>query len=92
MIEIQNWRDQPTADGKNVLALFDVYLPKISLTLREFKIIKSKKGGFFVKGPSFRIQTREDATAWLPYFAFNGEREKQFYEEIYQLIKDNVKV
>jgi hypothetical protein len=92
MIEIQNWRDVPVTDSKAVAVLFDVYLPKIGLTLRNLQVVRKKKGGFFISPPKLRQKDRESGDIWIPYFSFNEERDKEFYSQIYELIKDNVRI
>lgn len=92
MIEIQNWRDQPDGVDKPILASFDCYLPKIFLILRQFKVIRKKAGGWYLKGPAFKERGRDGADLWTPYFSFSGDKDKAFFDKVYEMVKDNVKI
>lgn len=84
-IEIQNFKGGP--NGSKIYAYFDVFLPKIQLTLRNFRILKKKDGSGFITAPSFKKDFETGKDAWLPFFSFNQERQKQFMDELYELLK-----
>lgn len=84
-IEIQNFRGGP--NGGKIYATFDCYLPKIQLHLRNFRILKKKDGSGFITAPSFKKDFENGRDAWLPFFSFNQECQKQFMDELYELLK-----
>lgn len=82
-IKIENYRECP--EGEKHLAFFDLYLPKITLTFRNLKLVKAKNGNHFISYPSF-VES-EDALGkkiFAKYFEFSSEKQKEFEEQIFQ--------
>ena len=76
-VEIVAFRrvDKPESQ---VVAEIDVFLPKMHLTLRRCRMIRTKAGGFFVGFPSFKTETDE----WAHYYEFAGNLSKTLQVEI----------
>lgn len=81
-MRIENYREQPVKGS--VVAMFDVYLDKIGLSLRNLKLVNSKKGHRFIAYPSFAIEHPGEEKKWTPYFAFSEERKKEFEAKLLQ--------
>lgn len=88
MIVIENYDEMP-ADS-NIIASFDVYLPAAELRLRKLKVMKGKNG-YWVAFPCFK-QTGGDKDNWVPYFSFSAERQKEFLNQVTELLKDYVRM
>jgi len=79
-IEIENYREQPPVG--NLIAIFDIYLPKEKVRYRNLKLIRGKRGDF-VALPSFVASTDEDGRKnFSPYIEFEKEKQKMFFDEI----------
>jgi hypothetical protein len=88
-MKLENWRDQP-ATAKE-FAIFDVHLDNIGLTVHQFKIVRKKDGGWFISAPSFSKANPDGTKTWLPYISLLGDRKKQFYDKLEQLVREVLK-
>ena len=64
-------------DKPSAIATVDVYLPKMKLSLRRLRLIKSTHG-VFVSPPSYKTEEGE----WVKMFEFDGRIQKILIEEI----------
>jgi hypothetical protein len=83
-MEIKNFRKLPE-DNPN-FALFDVYIPALELTLRNFRLRRGKKGGWYINSANFK-----DGNEWVPYIAFSSEKFKDFSQKCHELLKEHMK-
>lgn len=89
-MKIENFRELPP--GGYAIALFDVYLEGLHLTLRNLKLCVSKKGHHFVGYPSFPGE--EDVMgkkSWTQYFEFSKEKKIEFEKKILEELGPYVK-
>lgn len=86
-MEIENYREE--LPGQAVIATFDVYLPKMQLNLRNFRLIKSKKGHLFVTPPSFKDKSL-DGERWIPLIEFSRDKQKEFLNKILGRLKAEI--
>lgn len=77
------------AHGSTVVATFEVYIPALQATLRQLKLIQSKKGSNFVSLPSFKQDNEEGKPIYRPYLDFSKDRLEAFLKEIYHLLKEH---
>ena len=83
-IKIENFRDQPRTGS--VLALFDVYIPERSLTYRNLKLIKGKKGTF-VTFPAFATEGPDGKKEYTPYVEYSKEKQAEFFKRVKEELK-----
>lgn len=76
-VEIVAFRRMDKQDSQ-VVAELDVLLPKMKLTLRRCRMIRTKAGGFFIGFPSFKTETDE----WAHYYEFSDGLNKTLQVEI----------
>lgn len=82
-IRIENYREANPADKH--LAIFDVYLPKISLVFRNMKLVKAKSGKEFLSYPSFVVSEDEyGKKTFAKTFEFSEEKTKEFETQVYE--------
>ena len=89
-MQIENFRPQ-IGSVTNVLALFDIYSPKLHLRFRNLKLLKTKNGNLFVGFPSFC--SGEDSNGkktFEKWYAFEGEVQKKFEQEVLELAKSHL--
>jgi len=79
-MEIKNFKD--AEPGKWWVATFDVYLPKVSLIIRNCKLVKAKTGNHFTKMPDFFCPNELGEKKYLPCVEFTGEIRKAFEKEL----------
>lgn len=75
-IVIENYREQPLTGS--VIAIFDVYLPKIQCTYRNLKLIRGKSG-YFVTFPAFAHEQPDGKKTYTPYVEYSKERQAEFF-------------
>lgn len=83
-MQIENYREQPT--GNYAVALFDIYLPNVQITLRNLKLCMSKKGSHFIGYPSFKVEDK-----WEQFYGFSEEKKKEFENAVFTEIGPFVK-
>lgn len=82
-MKIENYREQ--GPGSYFVALFDVYLDKAHLRLRNMKLCVSKKGIHFLGYPSFGVEGEDkEKKQWTPYFEFSDEKKKDFEDTVFE--------
>lgn len=59
-MKIENYRECANAANAKVIANFDLCLDKAYLTLRNWKVIRKKDGGWFATPPSFKESEDDD--------------------------------
>lgn len=72
--------------GEKYLATYDIYIEKSKLTLRNFRILRSKKGGLFGVRPSF-CKEIEGERKFFPLFSFGAEFDKDFDKQMQEALK-----
>ena len=85
-MEIKNFRENNP--NSKYLAIFDVYFPQLGLSIREFKIMAKKTGGWFISPPSFSQEKSDGSKEWIPFFTFNEARKKDFYDKLHEMVKE----
>lgn len=85
MIEIENYREQ--SPQGSVQAMFDIYLPKMQLRFRNYRLIRTKKGAKFISSPSFK-QEEDGKDAYIPYIEFSKERNDEFVKQVMEQLKN----
>lgn len=88
-MEIKNYREC-AANGKDI-AIFDIWLPSFGATLRNYRIVRKKTGGWFVSAPSFCEANADGTKTWIPYLDFSEVRKKDFYDKLMHMLKDVVR-
>jgi hypothetical protein len=91
MIEIHNLRQECELNPTTV-AIFEVYLPKSQLTMRNVKLNKSKKGTHYIAWPSYVASTCEATQKknFLPYVSFSHDRQKELEEKILDVLESMI--
>lgn len=91
-IKIENYREQN--GEKNIVAIFDVYLPKSTEIKRNIKLIRSQKGHHFLSYPSFSIEQDDGQKIWQKFYEFSQEKQKEFdaliLQELGSLVKGGI--
>lgn len=88
LMRVENYKEQPS--GSKIVAVFDVYIPAVQLTLRNLKIINKKDGGKFIAFPSFSKDGFNGKT-WVPYISFSKEKGDEFLHLLWQELKTFVR-
>lgn len=80
-----------------VFATFDIYLPAFRMTLRRWKLRKTKRGTLFISGPVYAEEkkapqsdmfTQGDKKIWTAYISFDPPRDEDFIRELKCLLND----
>lgn len=83
-MEILNYRKQEHA---SISALFDLFFPKMGMTFHNLKLIKTKKGTWFVATPSYMQKDDAGENKFFPYISFNDEKGKDFQKAVLDLLE-----
>ena len=90
IMQIQNYKEAP--QGARYLATFDVVLDKAFLTLRNFKVLKSSKGGWFAVPPSFKIDEDEQGQpVWASIVEIHEKRREEFKRSLHEALEPLVR-
>jgi hypothetical protein len=84
MIEIENYREQ--SPQGSVVAIFDIYLPKMQLRFRNYRLIRTKKGAKFISAPSFKHE-EGGKESYVPYIEFSKDRTEEFVKQVMEQLK-----
>jgi hypothetical protein len=85
-MEILNYQDQP--QGSYAIATFDIYFgPAWGMTLKNWKLCRSKNGHLFVQGPSYKKGEFEGKPQFAQLIEFNQEKGKEFTTKVLELLK-----
>lgn len=85
-MEILNFRDVP--NDPYTIGTFDIYFgPKSGMTLKKYKLLRSKKGHIYFSGPAYRVDFPDGSKKWEPYVEFNEERGKDFKDAVMEALK-----
>lgn len=85
-MKIENYREEDgaaTGRSTNVLATFDIYLEKISMTLRNWKVVRKKDGGWFACPPSYK----STEGSYKPLVEIHTTKREGFNKMLYDLLK-----
>lgn len=87
-MEILNYDEQPA--GSKTVALFDIYIPAMDMTLARWKVLRGKDGGHFFVSPSW---CKDDAgnKTFHPYVALGEKRRSDFMKQLHEAIKPFLK-
>lgn len=86
-LEIKDF--ETVTDGTNTVAKFNVYLPNIREIKRNFKIVKTAKGGHFLSLPSYLSHTTDEGKKiWLKYDEYSSDKQKEFEKMIKEELKN----
>jgi hypothetical protein len=85
-MKIENYREANPAD--KYVAIFDIYLgEQWGLTFHNWKLLKNKKGGYFIAGPSFSVSDDMGGKKWFPFIEFTPEKKQSFDSKVLELLK-----
>jgi len=85
-MEILNFEHQPS--GSFAIATFDIYFgPAWGMTLRKFRLCKSKNGHSFIQSPSYKKGEENGKPIFAPYVDFSQEKGKDFSKNVMDLLK-----
>lgn len=84
-MEIENYREQ--SPNGSVQAIFDIYLPKMQLRFRNFRLIRTKKGARFINAPAFKEEVN-GKEVYTPLVEFSKERQEEFNRQVLDILKD----
>lgn len=84
-MEIVNYRE--VRDKPSVAAEFDIYIPAFKMTLRKWKLIRSKQGHTFPSAPSFAVGEDGDKKTYVPYVTFGEDRDREFRAKLDQALE-----
>lgn len=88
-MQILNYEQQPA--GSYALGIFDIYFgPQWGMTLKRWKVCRSKAGHLYLQGPSYKSGEFEGKPKFSPYIDFNSEKGKEFNQRVLDLIKEFV--
>jgi hypothetical protein len=86
-MEILNYR---TETRGSVIASFDIYFPKMSLTLRNYRLLRSgKTGGMYISPPAFGKDNGDPSgkKEWIPYIEWSKEKGVELQKQVLELLK-----
>lgn len=85
-MQILNFTEVP--NDQFVLATFDIYLgDKSGMTLRKYKLCRSKKGHMYLGRPSYKETAPDGSNVWKPYVEFTEDRNKDFSASVFEALK-----
>lgn len=87
-LSIESYRESPASSYE--IATFDIYWPEIGLTFKKIKLIKNKKGAYFLGYPSYCVDDGAGSKTWIPYFDFSENSGKEFRKVVMQELKNFV--
>lgn len=86
-MKIENYRQG--AMGSNILAEFDIYFgEQWGMTFKNWKLIRTRKGGYMLSGPNYSIADDQGIKKWYPYIEFSPEKKHNFEKKILEMLKD----
>lgn len=86
-MDILNFREQPS--GGKTVALFDVYIPALKMTLRKLKLLNGKKG-LFIAFPAY-AEGEEPNKTWIQYFSFEKDKSVEFMKQAMEALQPFLK-
>lgn len=87
---------QEQGQGGKYVAIFDfefwigipmIHLESTPLTIKNLKVFRSKKGGYFISWPAFKASQDPNDKTWIDYAHFNFDVKKQLESEMLQQLK-----
>ena len=87
-MEIQNYREQPI--GGKIVALFDIYMPNVDITLRNWKLIRGKSDKPFPVSPSF-CEDVDGQKKWTSLVEVGARRRDEFYASLKAALEPFIK-
>ena len=86
-MQILNYREQSKADKD--IVIFDIEIDTGGkygiLLLRNWKLRPGKKGGWWVRGPSFKVMKEEGGELYPSYIEFSAKNE--FIKDVLEALK-----
>lgn len=88
-MEIHNWRD--AAQGEWHIGEFSIYFDKIDWWQHKVKVSRSKKGGLYLKMPSYSITDPMGKKIWHESSHPGDKRKDDFRKAVMELIEPLIK-
>jgi len=91
-MQIENYRESANASNVKVIATFDLVLDKAYLTLKNWKVVRKKDGGWFACSPSFKL-SEDDAgkPSFESYVIVHEKRRLEFNKALHEQLSGLVK-
>lgn len=84
-MEILNYREQsPTG---NVVAIFDLTIPALGMTFRNWKLLRSKNGHLFPVSPSFSYEDEQGQKKWASLIEVSEKRKSDFNKAVLEALQ-----
>lgn len=87
-MEVLNYREQ--SPSGNVVAIFDLTIPALGMTFRNWKLLRGKNGKLFPASPSFSYE-QEGAKKWGSLIEINEKRRGDFHKAVMEALKPYLK-
>lgn len=90
-MKIENYREANPSEKH--IAEFSVYLDGLGMTIHKFKVLRNKKGGWYLGYPNYSVPNPDDPMkrSWHPYFDLLPERKKEFEGKVMEMLKEYVR-
>lgn len=72
-----------TPGNSPVVGEFSVYMPKMKLTMRRLRVVRSKAGNLFISMPQYK-GVHDD---WLSYCSWDESADKIFKDRVMEAVK-----
>lgn len=83
-MQILNYQD--VSGNPAIAGIFEIYFPTWQMTWVGVKLLRSKKGGYFIGLPT-KSEKRDDGKYnFLPYIKFSDAKNKDFQKEVLHLL------
>ena len=79
-MKVESFRDGSPAD--KFVAIFDVYIPALQMTLANLKLLRSKNNKLFIAFPSYCTEDEMGQKKWTPYIQFSREKKFEFEKAV----------
>lgn len=84
-MEILNYREK-SASG-NIVAIFDLTIPALGMTFRNWKVLRTKNGGMFPVSPSYSYEGENGEKKWGSLIEVNEKRKADFNKAVMDAIQ-----
>jgi hypothetical protein len=62
------------------------------MTFKKWRLRQSKKGNYWVQGPSYSVENEKGEKDWLPYIEFSPEKKKDFERKVIEALKPFLRI
>jgi len=88
-MEVLNYREQ--AASGSIVAIFDLVIPALGMTFRNWKLLRGKNGRCFPASPSYSYQDEAGEKKWGALIEINEKRRSDFHRAVMEALKPYLK-